>query len=83
MTHQRLNHIAVLHIHREELDALDTATILSEFVSASNIRGSIYGHYSLTIDAPYRLACERFHVILIFHVHMSGWHNILKLFFFV
>src|SRR6218665_2646004 len=44
MTQQRLNHIAVLHTHQEELDALDTAKILSEFLRASEIRGSIFGH---------------------------------------
>jgi hypothetical protein len=44
MTQQRLNHIAVLHTHQEELDALDTSIILSEFIAASDIRGSIFGH---------------------------------------
>lgn len=43
MTQQRLNHIAVLHTHQEELDALDTSSILSEFIAASDIRGSIFG----------------------------------------
>lgn len=43
MTQQRLNHIAVLHTHQEELDALDTTSILSEFIAASDIRGSIFG----------------------------------------
>lgn len=34
MTQQRLNHIAVLHTHQEELDALDTTKILQEFIHA-------------------------------------------------
>ena len=43
MTQQRLNHIAVLHTHQEELDALDTSSILTDFIAASDIRGSIFG----------------------------------------
>ena len=35
--------IVVLHTHQEELDALDTATILSEFVCVYDIRGLIFG----------------------------------------
>ena len=52
MTQQRLNHIAVPHTHLEELDALDTTTILSEFVSASDIRSSIFGHYRVSRNQP-------------------------------
>ena len=44
MTQKRLNHEAVLHTHQEEFDALDTNKILSDFVSASDIRGTIFGH---------------------------------------
>ena len=43
MTQQRLNHLAVLHTHQEELDALDISSILSDFIAASDIRGSIFG----------------------------------------
>ena len=43
MTQQRLNHVVVLHTHQEELDALDTFSILSDFIAASDIRGSIFG----------------------------------------
>ena len=42
MTQQSVNRIAVLHTHQDELDALDTAKILSEFLNASDIRGSIF-----------------------------------------
>ena len=54
MTQQRLNHIAVFHTHQEELDALDTTTILSEFVSASDIRSSIFGPCSVALPAGSR-----------------------------
>jgi hypothetical protein len=34
MAQQRLSHIAMLHIYKEEFSTFDTATILSEFVCA-------------------------------------------------
>lgn len=43
MTQERLNHLLILHIHRDATDALDLCAIGNDFVSARDSRKSIFG----------------------------------------
>ena len=40
--YERLNHLMLLHVHKERTDALDCRTIFKEFVAASPHRSSIF-----------------------------------------
>ena len=45
MSQKRLNHVILLHTHKERVDALDLLTIAKEFVSANDRRRSYFGHF--------------------------------------
>lgn len=40
---QRLNHLALCHIHKDILDTLDVTLLMKEFVSASDRRSCVFG----------------------------------------
>ena len=43
MSQQRLNHVAVLHLHRERLDGIDIDVVAREFVEKSLNRLATFG----------------------------------------
>ena len=45
MSQKRLNHVVLLHTHKERTDALDLLTIAKEFVSANDRRRCYFGHF--------------------------------------
>lgn len=45
MTQERLNHLLILHIHRDATDALDLCAFGNDFVSARDSRKSIFGSF--------------------------------------
>lgn len=45
MTQKRLNHVILLHTHKERVDVLDLLAIAKEFVSANDRRRSYFGHF--------------------------------------
>lgn len=45
MTQRRLNHIILLHTHKERVDVLDLLAIAKEFVLANDRRRSYFGHF--------------------------------------
>ena len=46
MGNERLNHLMVLHVHKERTDKLDLKCVLNEFVGESVHRTSIFAKYS-------------------------------------
>ena len=52
MTQQRLNHLMVLHIHKDLTDELDIVTLANEFVALREHRSSIFGTFT---EADYKL----------------------------
>lgn len=45
MTQERLNHLMILHTHREATDKMDISEVADEFVSARDGRGLIFGRF--------------------------------------
>ena len=45
MNQERLNHVAVLHVHQERTDELDLTEIAIEFVSKCDTRRQIFGSF--------------------------------------
>lgn len=45
MTQTRMNNLMVLHIHKENTDALDIISVANEFVSGSEHRSSVFGTF--------------------------------------
>ena len=45
MGQERLNHLMLLHLHKEKLDKLDLVFIANEFVSGSKHRLSFFGKF--------------------------------------
>ena len=45
MGQERLNHLMLLHLHKEKLDKLDLVFIANEFVSGSEHRLSFFGKF--------------------------------------
>ena len=45
MSQPRLNHVMILHIHKETTDKLDLTTIAREFVSINEKRGNYFGRF--------------------------------------
>lgn len=43
MTQQRLNSLAVCHVHQELLDSIDVAALMQEFVSRNDARACMFG----------------------------------------
>ena len=46
MTQKRLNHLIVMHIHKERTDQLDLSSIANEFVSFNERRKSYFGSWA-------------------------------------
>ena len=46
MNQDRLNHLAVLHVHQDRLDLIDTTVIAREFVSKCEARQLVFGDYN-------------------------------------
>ena len=46
MTQQRLNHLMVLHIHKERTDKIDIVSVANEFVAQREHRSSIFGKFT-------------------------------------
>ena len=44
MSQKRLNHVVVLHTHKERIDELDLLATAREFVSANDRRRAYFGH---------------------------------------
>ena len=45
MSQERLNHLMIMHVHKERTDDLEIKTILNNFVSMSEHRSSIFAKY--------------------------------------
>lgn len=45
MTQQRLNAIAVCHVHHDLLESIDPQKIAAEFAGRSNLRRRIFGTF--------------------------------------
>ena len=45
MGQSHLNHLMVLHVHRELTDKLDLASVANEFVSRSKRRSTLFGTF--------------------------------------
>ncbi len=43
MSQERLNHVTVLHVHKERLDTVNTDKLTAEFVSRNDCRRSVFG----------------------------------------
>ena len=48
MTQQRLNHLTVLHIHKDLTDELNIISLANEFVAKCEHRSSIFGTFAET-----------------------------------
>jgi hypothetical protein len=42
MAQQRLNSVAVCHVHQEFLDLVDVNRLTDEFISRNDVRGSVF-----------------------------------------
>ena len=45
MPQERLNHLMLLHVHKEKTDALDLKVLLNEFIESSDHRCNIFAKY--------------------------------------
>ena len=45
MNQERLNHVAVMHVHQERLDELDLIDVANDFVSKCDTRRKIFGSF--------------------------------------
>ena len=45
MTQQRLNHLMIMHVHKEQVDKLNMADIGNDFVNANEHRRSVFGKF--------------------------------------
>lgn len=45
MSQERLNHLMILHVHKDTTDTLDLKSIANEFVGESEHRASIFGTF--------------------------------------
>jgi len=46
MSHERLNFLMLLYVHKDETDKLDLQTVLNTFVERSSHRLSLFAKYS-------------------------------------
>ena len=46
MSQQRLNSLMVLHVHKDKTDQLDLKLCLNEFVTGSEHRSTLFGHFT-------------------------------------
>jgi hAT family C-terminal dimerisation region len=51
MAQERLNHLAVLHVHKSRVDALELSKIKKLFISANDYRRSVFGQ-PLEVELP-------------------------------
>jgi len=49
MTQDRLNHVAVHHVHKTRVDALDINKIKQLFIYASEYRRSVFGQFDIDL----------------------------------
>lgn len=56
-TQKRLNHIMLMHIHKERTDKIDLIKVANEFVEWKDNRRQIFGTFSPT-DISRRAACQ-------------------------
>ena len=47
MTQERLNHVAVHHVHKTRVDALDINKIKQLFIYANEYRRSVFGQFDI------------------------------------
>ena len=47
MSQQRLNHLMIMHIHKERTDDVDLKLMLNNFIAGSEHRSSIFAKYSI------------------------------------
>lgn len=45
MSQQRLNHLMIMHIHKERTDNMDLKLVLNNFIAESEHRSSIFAKY--------------------------------------
>ena len=45
MAQERLNHLMIMHVHKERTDKLDLKSVLNDFVAGSEHRSSIFAKY--------------------------------------
>jgi len=45
MGQSRLNHVIILHVHKQRTDDLDICEVAKDFVSKNNRRQEYFGHY--------------------------------------
>ena len=45
MTQERLNNLLILHVHKERTDSLDLKEVANDFISNSEHRTGIFGHF--------------------------------------
>jgi hypothetical protein len=45
MNQERLNHVAVMHVHQDVLDSVDQVLIAQEFVSKCETRHNVFGDF--------------------------------------
>ena len=45
MTQERLNNLLILHVHKERTDSLDVKEVANDFISNSEHRTGIFGHF--------------------------------------
>ena len=45
MTQQRLNHVLLLHVHKDKTDQLNLADVGNNFVAGSEHRLSLFGNF--------------------------------------
>ena len=45
MSQPRLNHVMMLHIHKDKTDQLNTINIAKEFISFNDQRETFFGNY--------------------------------------
>ena len=58
MLQEQLNHLMLLHVHRERTDALDMKKTLNDFIENSEHRSSIF--------------CKKFSIFILitYHIHL-------------
>ena len=49
MSQERLNHVTVLHVHKERLDTVNTDKLTAEFVSRNDYRRSVFGQITCEV----------------------------------
>ena len=48
MSQCRLNHLTVLHVHQDRVDALDLHAIYQDFVAKNDYRKDVFGNFGFS-----------------------------------